>query len=235
MSRDSLQTVTHALPVIVELGPAEGVKDADGRARFLHGGRGDSWVRVFRPADVKKQLRTIFSSKDISLFLGAVQLKQALETSDQWGLQTASEKIRPWLPDFTTDRIPKFEIDLKHKTAVVTEGEINWGFSSFVNFSRIIADMFAKARLVMWFDERQERGFLPALYCPDWKTAAFVVTFMGQVRVCPHPKCNTVFIPETGREFYCCTKHGVSYRTARSRWNRREGEKTRAAKRRTRK
>jgi len=59
---------------------------------------------------------------------------------------------------------------------------------------------------------------MPALYCPDWKTAAFVVTFLGRVRVCANPKCNAVFVPSTDKEHYCIPAHGVAYRVARSRW-----------------
>jgi hypothetical protein len=216
MSRDPLHTVTSILPVLVELGAEDSLKEADGRADFLPGERGDSFLRVVRPTDVQERLRRIFGPKEISLFLGAIQLRQALETEDEWALQTASQKIRPWLPDFAEIPTSLLEIDTKRRTASFKQTGIDRRYSGFLNYSRLIADKFRAAQLVMFASERQGR-LIPALYCPDWKTAAFVVTFMGRLRVCP--KCNAVFIPPTEKDYYCPgTKHGAAYRTARSRW-----------------
>jgi hypothetical protein len=217
MSRDTLQTITSALPVIVELGPGDSLKDAAGRADFLHGGRGDSWVRVVRTADVKARLRTIFTPKELSLYVGAVQLKQALEAGDEWALQSASDKVRPWIGDFAEFPNILLEIDTAAKRASIKRTGTNRRYSAFVNYSRLLANAFERTRLVMWYSEKNSR-LMPALYCPDWKTAAFVVTFMGRVRVCANPKCNAVFVPLTDKEHYCTPAHGVAYRVARSRW-----------------
>lgn len=220
MSRYSLQTVTSPLPILVELGPKDRLKDADGRANFLPGDRGDSWVRVVRATDIKQRLRAIFTPKDIPLYVGAVQLRQALDAGDEWGLRSASEKVRPWMADFT--EIPSLLLEVSGGRAVLKRTGVNRRLSGFYNYSRLIADMFQSARLVMWFSEAGDR-FLPALYCPDWKTAAFVVTFMGRVRVCP--KCTKVFIPSADNIEYCTPAHGVAYRTARSRWRAQQREK----------
>jgi hypothetical protein len=216
MSRYSLHTVTSPLPVLVNLGDEEWVKDADGgRAHFLAGEHSHAFLRLVRSTDVKERLQKIFAPKEISLFLGAIQLRQALDARDEWALQNASQKVRPWLPDFAEIPTRVLEIDAKRKTASLKITGINHRYSGFLNYSRLIADMFAKARLVMWFSEKDGR-FLPALYCPDWKTAACVVTFMGRIRVCP--KCSSVFIPSDDKVEYCKPEHGVAYRTARSRW-----------------
>lgn len=216
MSRYPLHTVTTALSVIIELGPGDSLKEAAGRADFLPGERGESCVRVVTADDIRKRLRTIFTPKDISLYVGAVQLKQALEAEDELALQSASERVRPWMGDFF--EFPKLLLDIAAANRVsLKRSGTDWRYSAFVNYSRLIADMFKSARLVMWFSEKESR-LLPALYCPDWKTAAFVVTFMGRLRVCANPRCNEVFVPSTDKEHYCTRAHGVAYRTARSRW-----------------
>jgi hypothetical protein len=216
MSRYPLHTVTSTLLVVVELGPKDSLKDAVGRAVFLSGERGDSWVRAVRAEDVKERLRTIFTPKDISLYVGAVQLKQALDAGDEWALQSASEKVRPWMADFAEFPSLLLEIDTVAKQASLKRTGVARRYSGFVNYSRLVADMFGRARLVMLFSEKDSR-LLPALYCPDWKTAAFVVTFMGRVRVCADARCNAPFIPLTDKQRYCIPAHGGAYRTARSR------------------
>jgi hypothetical protein len=65
-----------------------------------------------------------------------------------------------------------------------------------------MADLLERTRLVI---SKKDCRLLPALYCPDWKTAAFVLTFMGRVRACANPKCRAVFVPPTDKEHYCTT------------------------------
>src|SRR5205807_1298208 len=96
MSRDPIQTVT--LPILVEV---DRLNEANGRANFLPDNLAEeAAVRVVRREDIKERLRTIFPPKDLPLFLGATQLKQALDAGDDFVLQQASEKVRPWLTDF---------------------------------------------------------------------------------------------------------------------------------------
>jgi hypothetical protein len=205
MVRNSVQTVTTPLPVLVEV---DSLKDADGRAHFLPEDSSMRVVRVVRDTDLKKRLRTIFSPKELPLLIGAIQLKQALGAGDGLALHQGSEKVRPWLPDFIDIR------DWRWKSA---DGRISMEFrgkrySALLNYIKLMADMFQSARLVIWFSEKEER-LLPALYCPDWKTAAFVVTFTGRLRVCP--KCSEIFIPSADNVDYCSPAHREAHRVAR--------------------
>lgn len=176
------------------------------------------------PEQVKKRLHSIFTPKSISLYAGVLRLKQALESKDELALQTASEKMRPWMADYA--EFPSFllEIDTAKKSSLLKRTGVNHGYSAFVNYSRVVAETLQNARLVIWFSERNER-LLPAVYCPDWKTAAFVLALMGRVHVCGNPKCNEVFVPGSDKKEYCSDAHGGSYRTARSRWKTKQRSK----------
>lgn len=217
MSIKPLHTVTLSLPVIVEVAAGDSSKNVAGRAIFLSG---QPWVQTVRGDDVKRRLRTIFKPGEIHLYAGVLQLKQALDVGDELAIQIASGKIREFV------RVPNqtLVINVAAKKAEMKREGINWGYSGFLNFSRLVAQMIEKARLVMWFSERDGR-ILPALYCPDWITAAYLIGVMGRMQVCGNPKCNEVFVPTNEKQEYCTPAHGVAYRTARSRWNAKQKKK----------
>jgi hypothetical protein len=178
-------------------------------------------VRVVRDEDIQARLRTIFSAKDIPLFLGAIQLKLAYDAGDGLAFQQAADKVRPWIPDFIELQ------DFRWKSAdgrisVETRGRKT--YSALLNYISLMADMFQSARLVIWFSEKEER-LMPALYCPDWKTAAFVMTFTGRLRVCP--KCSTIFTPSADNVDYCSPAHREAHRVARWRDRQTREKKTR--------
>lgn len=211
MKRYTIQTVTH-LPILVEV---ERAKDADGRGYFLPGDRSEqSLFRVVKRADIKARFRTIFTAKEVPLFLGSVRIKQALDAGDEFELQRALDAVRPWVPDFA---------DLKDRQWKSADGRVTIAtrgmkrYSVQLNYSRLMADMFQEARLVMWFSEKEDR-IIPAVYCPKWKTAAFVMTFAGRLRVCP--KCNDIFSPKKNGKAggYCSLAHGNAHRIQRKRW-----------------
>jgi hypothetical protein len=205
MTRNSVQTVT--LPILVA---ADTAKEMDGWGTFFPVDRVESMaVRVVREADIKARLRTIFRPKDLALFVGAIELKQAYDAKDELSLQRASEKVRPWIKHFALPR----ELDWKSadgRVSITSTGQ-KWNATRW-NYSRLMADMFQNARLVLWFSQKDERS-LPALYCPDWKTAAFLMTFLGRIRVCP--KCSKIFIPSADNVDYCNPAHREAHRVAR--------------------
>jgi hypothetical protein len=224
MSRDHAQTVTH-LPVLVEV---DGLKEADGRGNFLPGDRAEeSAVRVVRAKDIKARLPKIFPPQELDLFLGAIQLEQALGARDDLALLRASEKVRPWLPDFV-DAVPVWQLDigLKHYVSRKITG-VNRRYPALLNYCRLMADRLQNVRLVIWFAEKEGR-FLPALYCPDWKTAAFAFTFTGGIRVCQNPKCSKVFVPLADNVAYCEPACREAHRVAR--WRHRKGMEKKAGK-----
>src|SRR5690348_6359665 len=96
----------------------------------------------------------------------------------------------------------------------------NFGGAVRFMYNALLTKMVEKARFVAWYSEKEKR-FLPGLFCPDWKTAAFATLFVNEIRVCP--KCGVLFVPNDSKHRYCIPSHGVSYRQARSRW--RKGQK----------
>lgn len=208
MTRNSVRTVT--LPILVA---ADTAKEMDGWGTFFPADRTESMaVHVVREADIKARLRTIFRPKDLPLYIGAIELKHAYAAKDELALNRASEKVRPWLPHFAPPREIQGE-SADGRLSFSSTGQ-KWNATRW-NYSRLMADMFQSARLAIWFSEKEGR-FLPALYCPDWKTAAFVMTFLGRIRVCP--KCSTIFIPSADNVDYCTPAHREAHRVARSRW-----------------
>jgi len=207
MSRYPLQTVTHpvALPVLV----AEEAEKADGCCTAFPRPNRTSFVnvRVVTEAEIKRRLPKIFSSKVVSrtnemiLYVGAGQLMRAYEARDARALEDALKNVQPWVP-----RIPGEES--VNADADKWEGA-RWDYSSLM--SNAIQD----ARLVTWWPGNKAPLVSPGIYCPDWKTAAYVMLLMGTIRVCP--KCGNPFVPKTDNQDYCTPAHGVAYRTARSR------------------
>jgi hypothetical protein len=207
MIRNSVQTVTTALPVLV---PAHGREPFDGWGYFFPADRTETMaVRVVQELDVKARLRTIFQPKELPLFVGAIELKQAYDAKDELALQRATDKVRPWIPHCASLQEIRWESQ-DGRVSLRTTGQ-KWNATRW-NYSGLMADMFQSARLVIWFSEKDER-FLPALYCPDWKTAAFVMTFTGRIRVCP--RCSTIFVPSADNVDYCTPAHREAHRVAR--------------------
>lgn len=210
MSRYSLQTVT--LPILVD---AESVQQSDGWGTcFPSPGRTKRMaVRVVKAKDIRQRVRKIFPDREIFMFAGVNQIDHAYGVKDERELQDALEKVLPWVP-----RIGGSIVSYADKWA-----RARWDYPS------VMSNALQNARLVMWCPYKGERLLSPAVYCPNWKTAAFVMTFMGSIRVCP--KCERVFVPTADNVDYCTPAHGVAYRTARSRWR----AKQRAEERKTKK
>jgi hypothetical protein len=221
VSRNAIRTVT-TLPVLIAVDSA---KEADGWGTSFPPDRTESMaVHVVTDDDIDTRLRTIFRPEELPLFVGAIELKQAYAAKDELALQRASEKVRPWIVGFAPPE--EFEVKLKTRDgralSLKSHGQ-KWNATRW-NYSGLMADMFQNARMVIWFSEKEER-FSPALYCPDWKTAAFVMTFLGRIRVCP--KCSTIFIPSADNVDYCSPAHREAHRVARWRDRKKREKKAR--------
>lgn len=201
MSRDHYKTVT--LPILVDL--EKSVKEADGWV-YLPGPK-HSAVQTVTPRDIQDRLAAIFTPKDIPLFTGANQLKFAYDTKDAFVLRRSVERMIPGVPVPGFGRVSSWNLG--------SYSEPNWVGVRYI-YSSAVTNLLRDARLVMWCSDKEGR-FLPGIYCPDWKTAAFVTMFMGHLRVCP--KCGNPFTPKTDNQDYCKPAHGAAHRTARSRWN----------------
>jgi len=222
MSRYPLQAVTSSLAILVD---ADTLEEADGwgtcfpapsRTKFMA-------VRVVKNTDIEGRLQKIFPREELPLVVGAAELKRAYHKKDEFAFRQAFEKVRPWVPSF--GGLGRWSLEsLGPSSGDKWAAGVRWIYSS------LMSNVLQNARLIMWCSDR-ERRFWPALYCPNWRIAAFVLEFIGRIRVCP--KCTTIFIPSTDNQEYCKPAHGVSYRTAQSRW--RAKQHAEDQKRRTRK
>jgi hypothetical protein len=200
MSRDASQTVK--LPVLVSTEEREtaggwgicfpALKSAKFRA-----------VGVAKPEQIRARLRRIFPPKEMALFVAANQLRHAYYAEDVLALQQSLETVRR--------RMPSVAGGLH---GLGSGRKPNWAGVRRI-YSRLMNNLLQDAWFAVWWSKKTNR-FLAGVYCPDWKTAAFVAAFMEEIRVCP--KCNNAFVPRFVNQDYCTPAHGVAYRVTRFRW-----------------
>jgi hypothetical protein len=199
VSRDPLHTVT--MPIVISAGR----EAADGWTTLIGPNRtGFAAVRVVKLHEIQRRLKELFRGKESLLFAGAATLPLAYELKDEQVLQQSLERVHSWIPLYGAGPRP---------TKRPADEGVRWLYSS------LMTNLLQAARLVMWCSDKRGR-FLPGVYCPDWKTAAFVTLFMNHLRVCP--KCGAPFTPNRETQNYCTPAHGVAHRTARSRWRARQ-------------
>jgi hypothetical protein len=213
MIRNSVQTVT-SMPVLVL---ADSAREADGWGTFLNAD--EVWdegmfVRIATGEDVKKWLKTEFSQEDLALFIGASRLKRAYDKREEFALSQAHKILQPFVKNLASIEDSVIELKLKDGAKISLRSSPRWNATRW-NFSGLLRDVFDDAKFVIWHSEKEDR-FIPALYCSNRKTAAFIVQFMGRIRVCP--KCDAPFIPLAGNVDYCSPAHREAHRVARSRW-----------------
>jgi hypothetical protein len=122
--------------------------------------------------------------------------------------------LQPFVKNLAPIEDSVVEFKLKDGARISLRSSPRWNATRW-NFSGLLRDVFDDAKFVIWHSEKENR-FIPALYCSNRKTAAFIVQFMGRIRVCP--KCGVPFIPLAGNVDYCCPAHREAHRVARSRW-----------------
>ena len=217
-NHEPLHTVT--LPILVSASAARPRDEPDG------------WVTLFPSADPKRYVVShsavrLVTADDIQKRLtprekvlaeGALRLRQIYAKRDELFLEMSSREIEKSFEQVRAC-VPMFE-----RGPVNLRG--NWPSVRWV-YSSLMCNLIQDARLVMWCSDKEQR-FLPGVYCSDWVTAAFVLVFMDGIRVCP--QCGISFIPETDNQDYCEPRHGVAYRTARSRWRAKQRAKAKVGK-----
>ena len=126
----------------------------------------------------------IFRPEELPLVVGVADLQRAINKKDEAGFWLANEKVRPWQRQ---RNMPGVTITYK---AIGRD----WGAAQSL-YADLMNELTQNVRLILW---QPERGQLrPALYCPDLKTAKFVLLLMGRIRVCP--KCKEIFRPKNAR------------------------------------
>jgi hypothetical protein len=211
MSRDPIHPVT--LAVIVDASeffyrPRPTTPPApDGWVQTFYGrNEKSSAVRTVSPAYVQKWLTKIFSKSEFSLYTAVDKIRCAYEREDALEFQRWYEEISPWLVG----------TKLRPKTP---SSDPRWKYQVRATYAALMNKALMHARIVMWLSDAEQQ-FVPGIYCPDWKTAAFASLFNGGLRVCP--KCGAPFTPKKSNQVCCTAAHGVAYRTARSRWRKKQ-------------
>jgi hypothetical protein len=83
------------------------------------------------------------------------------------------------------------------------------------------AEAMSSARIVLWwvksFDGRSVQRLIPAIYCPDLKTALYVWEALGERRVTVCLGCGELFVPDRPNELYHDRNCGDRHRHRRQR------------------
>ena len=184
MSRYHYETVTEGFAILV---PSSDPHDR-WVSHFSESKRdwqaGHTAVRAITSADLGR-LSEIFRPEELPLVVGVADLQRAINKKDEAGFWLANEKVRPWQRQ---RNMPGVTITYK---AIGRD----WGAAQSL-YADLMNELTQNVRLILW---QPERGQLrPALYCPDLKTAKFVLLLMGRIRVCP--KCKEIFRPKKGEK-----------------------------------
>ena len=192
-------TSREILPVLV---PCQSGEAHDGVANFIlitertetgTQSRSGPKVRLLRNRDIlDPAIRKVLNPTDYDLLTATLDLKKSRDTNDDFLAQKRYPKLRPFLPPRPSDP----------KMAVPWAG---------VDVAKLATAPMQAARLVLWFVSGK---FIPAIYCPDLRTAIFVRAFLS-LQTCAH--CGIVFGSEKENVIYCCPAHGHAHRVARMR------------------
>jgi uncharacterized C2H2 Zn-finger protein len=197
------RTSREVLPILV---PSVKGESHDGVANFyfLKEGpvsRTGSNVRLLRNPDISEQaMRKVLGPEDYELLRATLDLKKARETNDSLLQERAYQKLMPHLG-----------------WASVNPKVFSYPGWANVHVPRLATLPMEEARLVLWFSGKTDGSpspFIPAIYCPNLKTAIFCRAFLS-LQTCPH--CGIIFLPEKENVVYCRPAHGHAHRVARMR------------------
>jgi hypothetical protein len=152
-------------------------------------------VRLLRNSDYSDEaaIRKVLSTEDYDLLTGTLDLKRSRETADLALQERANTKLG----------YNKTELDRRLYSYPA------W---ADVRVPEKATAPMDPARLVLW---SQKGRYIPAIYCPDVKTAIFCRAFFN-LQTCPH--CGIVFFAENDNVIYCRPSHGHAHRMARARY-----------------
>ncbi len=174
---------------------------------------GSLFVRVVGVEQVKEWRKTL-RARDQDMLLGVNYLKNWLDSGgrDEYALDRAYFRLRPHIPDLEPP--PERIIHTKNATFIFPEQQ---GLAAVHNYSRILTELVKRSRVVMWYSRELYRRAIPALYCPDKRTAVFASRLIGPVRLCAYEGCGAAFIPDAKNKTCCTPAHAANYRQAKCR------------------
>jgi len=157
---------------------------------FLGANGAGEAVRRVEPGEIIQwdKSGSIFRGEDKKLWVGLGRMKAAYRRLDNATLREATEMVRAWIPGSGNPGLTHAEPDEK------TRERARWDYSS------LVSNALSDARLVVWWVAGDERLLAPAVFCPNWETAAFAHLWAGSVRLCPN--CNRPFVPTGSQEYF---------------------------------
>lgn len=213
------------LPVLVKATP-EQIKrrDFDGLANFDQR-KPLQPVRMFgaeylrEGSELNKAVRKSMPGQNWNLFIASNQLRDAHEKGDSYEIDAANQKLfATMLPPKAPKGFPANPPE--EHAAMVSRIAGFWSHPTWsaktapVNLPPAMAHEMESARLVLWWNNRRKR-FLPAIFCPDYKTAMYVHAVLRDLRACPG--CDKPFIPDRLDQQYCKPQCSGRQRTRRRR------------------
>lgn len=180
------------LPILVE---AEDEEKVDG---YLASSSKHTAVHRVTPGEIAKEIERL-QGEDKKLWSAVESLRTAYRRMHPPEIEEATETLQGRIFWGTTRNQPR-------------EGTRG---TAWADYSGLVNDALEAARFKTWWHPDAEHLLNPALFCPDWKTAAFAMLFSGRVRLCPH--CNAPFVPKSAKDEFCDKKHAAAYRTQQSR------------------
>ncbi len=216
MQRYQLRTVTD-IPVLI---PCEAGKPCDGLANFYAHLLFEE-VRIVKPEELKN-LRTSLKPDEARFLADCLALRVAANKRDQLALEGPYERLWPFItgqanwpsPVKVIQIDPDFHLGwpdpgVAKAFASGASGELSW---IHVFLPQLVTNALRDVKLVLWWFKKQQK-FIPAIFCPDLKTALFLKGLLGEIRICP--RCNKPFVPLNANIDYCSPAHREAHRVAR--------------------
>ena len=220
--------------------PASGAK-GQGWATFVLMPGTSARVGALRSDDLSPAALKRLGKEQKEHFLATIELMKALESKDLLALEKARQRFEKWYAQKSTPDDPsaqKVGEAVAHVFGVTEREASDWFYGSGIVghakddpawlLSSEISDALREVRFVLWWTGRQ---FLPALYCPDVKTAFYTKFLLGKlggkgIGVCPY--CGYPFVKNRSDQVFCSTAHRDIHRV--DRWRRKRGRERQAVK-----
>jgi len=198
VTREAYKTVT-SIPILM---PVTG-RDSDGRANFDLNHPVSRKVHIFADDDLAK-LKKLLPANDWKFLSGVLGVKQAFESKDQLKLRQGYADVAPVMLG-TSASNEEMQLQKDFLDALAVDAR-----SAVIFLPQLATYALKNARLVLW---RSKGKFVPAIFCPNFRTALYAKALLGRIKVCPH--CNHLFEVPRSNQDYCSIAHREAHRVAR--------------------
>ena len=171
-------------------------------------------LRLVRDEELKDVLRP-FTPEEAQFIADCLALRRAYNSKDQLALGRPFQRLWPFLVGqelWPQPHTPAEEVARKAMAKAFSLPALSDRKWARFYFPQLVSKALRDVRIVVWWFEKEQR-FIPAISCPDLKTAFLLRGFMGDIRVCPH--CDKPFMPDKANIDYCSIAHREAHRVAR--------------------